>query len=216
MSLLNALKSKLWLVQRVKMPKDYVNPFGVADIDVQDQFKDIFDVEYMGAAEYEFGVLKRFMRNMIANAYDLKVYGHHLRFKDIFPTDYKDRNDIICKIYIIATNVGPDGRESHDAFYKALTGIMHVYTEAINKDGESVCKADTGSFYRRAVKGKAGGDTMGWLPVRSDFAWFVNQGMANNFHKKLIELKRKNESVEERIERNRKKIKDYEKSLKIE
>ena len=45
MSLLNALKSKLWLVQRVKMPKDYVNPFGVADIGVQDQFKDIFDVE---------------------------------------------------------------------------------------------------------------------------------------------------------------------------
>ena len=32
MSLLNALKTKLWLVQRVRMPKDHVNPFGVAGV----------------------------------------------------------------------------------------------------------------------------------------------------------------------------------------
>ena len=198
MSLLSALKSKMWLVQRVQMPKGYINPFGVADGDIQDQFKDIFDVEYMGAAEYEFGELKRWMRNMIDNAFNLKVYSHYLRLRDIgnYNLANIDNTEILCEIYIIANHAGPDGRDSHDAFYKAFTGISHILNTSWGQDKEEVCKSDRGSFYNNVIANKKGNldypynKTIGWLPIKSDFAWFTDRKVANDFTKRLRALKR--------------------------
>ena len=199
MSLLNALKSKMWLVQRVRMPKNYVNPFGVASASVQQQFKDIFEVEYMGAAEYEHGRLDQYMNKMIDNAQCLKVYGHNVRYRDIAPwklNKYSSElfmkgeiDSTLVKIYIVCINIGHDGVENHDAFYKAMMGINYLFTEAMTTEGD-VSKNDNGSYYARAINKQPRGDTIGWIPLKSDFAWFTDKNMANEFVKRLRELKR--------------------------
>ena len=198
MSLLNRLKNKMWLTQRVTLPKNYVNPFGVASMDVQSKLKDIFDVEYMGAAEYEHGKLDRYINKMIDNAMNLRVYGHHLRLRDVGNYNLADIEDteILCKIYIIANNAGPNGCDSDDSFYKAFTGINYLLNTSWGKTKKEVSKNDNGSFYYNVISSKGNNldypysKTMGWLPLESDFAWFVDQDMANKFLKRLREFKR--------------------------
>ena len=51
-----SLKKDVWLMQRLKKPTGYVNPYGDVNREVKERsIAEVVSPDYMGAAEYEWG-----------------------------------------------------------------------------------------------------------------------------------------------------------------
>ena len=167
-----------WIVQRLSKPKGYVNPYGAADIKSQDVLKDVIDVQYMGAAEYEWGALPECLKVM---------WDEPLRI-----TETRINKQSIWIVHPEAMKVQKHYDESPvRSFQEYITAVVKVYKaaqpltddESMTIERKEVSKADFGSFYKAMV----GEDdrTTGWLNIRHFFAWFIDEEMATEFYNHL-------------------------------
>ena len=189
MSFIKKLKSNMWITQVVNNPKSFVNPFGASDVDLQSIFINVFDLKYMGAAEYEISndgksMFREYIKRMMdswSNSYNEETSKFEYNvFQHWITHDGKDK-----RIFIVTDNI-----------YKAYIGIMHIFNRSATEYNSGnkyyeCSKRDAMSFYKWFLvskeKEKEISRSKGWLPLKEDFAWFTTYEMANDFLNKIDE-----------------------------
>ena len=167
----------LWLVQRCSMPKEFINPFGnniteLKDGAAQKALSKVISTDYMGAAEYEWGAFPKRLAKFwdLGSADDLGYFSIHL------PQHFAvDRFYVVCHW------------EEIKEVQKALIELVKKSEKKDNYWPE-VSKADHSSFRRVLLQedgttkdGYCGSDTKGWISMKHNIAWFVDEEMAKGF-----------------------------------
>ena len=160
----------LWLVQRCSMPKEFINPFGnniteLKDGAAQKALSKVISTDYMGAAEYEWGAfperLAKFWK--LGSANDL---GYHSVF---LPQTFAfDRWYVVCH---------------WEKITEVQEALIELVKKSVKKDDywSEVSKGDHASFRRVLLQEDDGYDTKGWISMKHNIAWFVDEEMAKGF-----------------------------------
>jgi hypothetical protein len=156
-----------WLIQRLSRPKGFVNPWGDVNSEINDDVLDkIIHPEYMGAAEYEFGVYNKCIAAMLKFGTKGKFHKIHDRLIHVVHTKGCDVNEI---------------KEQIDYLYFGASIKKHNtghYPE--------ISKSDHSSFYREYEKflvyDRKSMTTHGWLNVNKFYAFFLDEEMAMAFN----------------------------------
>lgn len=163
----NRVNTRSWIVQRLNKPQEFLNPYGNTidfnDKDSVDRVAKVFSTDYMGAFEYEHGILGQSMSRMYDNKTTL--------------IEYKTADFHCYIVFTTDSNWGLSEIKSQKQLVKQF--IKENYFKGMNR--ESVAKNDYGSFYER-VNGKFyNEELLGWYDLQNDFAWFIDKKMAKEF-----------------------------------
>ena len=167
-----SLNHDTWLIQRLNKPKGYKNPWGDVNNEVKDvDIAKVIDPQYMGAAEYEWGIYNKCIETM-------QKYGTTQRAIYIYP---KDKN---IPVYIVSSNGCEDDEvdEQIRFLYLEPSRILHE----TGKLPHEISKSGYCSFYRTCRKAAVYNlkdiRTHGWLNVKKFYAFFVERDLAESFN----------------------------------
>jgi hypothetical protein len=156
-----------YLVQRLRAPLDFANPFAFGDglqngglsDNAYELLKGIFSFDYMGAAEYEFGIIPKFFQKLA-----------------IERTKYTTWQVFINKnpVYVIAPT---ELRNLVDERIKEIAKkSAGTYQSSIK------CGCDLNiAVGLHPIKPKESCRTIGYLELDNNFAFFVKKETADNF-----------------------------------
>ena len=160
----------LWLVQRCSMPKEFINPFGnniteLKDGAAQKALSKVISTDYMGAAEYEWGAFPERLAKFweLGSENDL---GYHSVF---LPQTFAfDRLYVVCH---------------WEKITEVQEALIELVKKSVKKDDywSEVSKGDHASFRRVLLQEDDGYDTKGWISMKHNIAWFVDEEMAKGF-----------------------------------
>ena len=167
-------KNPSWLVQRLNKPVGYKNPFGdvsngVDDANSEVNIQDVVNPDYMGAAEYEWGVFDKclkVMQKMGTN--NEQAFLHKIHNKSVY--------------VVMANGCDLDEvRKIIDYLYFAPSLYQH------NKGRlPEISKNDFSTFYKEMsrcmINDYSNIKTHGWLCIDKYFAWFVDRDLAIGFN----------------------------------
>lgn len=159
------------MIQRLNKPTGFKNPFGNVSIDINDDntsinIQDIIDPDYMGAAEYEWGVFPKCIKTMQKMGTEECTYYIHNK-----------------PVYIVMAK-GCD----IDEVENIINYLYFASSLELHNNGKlpEISKSDYSSFYRamsRCMVGDYKGiRTHGWLNVKKFFGWFLDEDMALAFN----------------------------------
>ena len=176
----NRVINRSWIIQRLKRPSGFINPYGNTikfdDQDAIDRVAKVFSTDYMGAFEYEHGTLPESMSRM----YEIG----HTFFKKWEIPEFKCW--IVCSMDVSEMTIG----EMKTRIGSVTQTIWDKYEEG--KHGKQVAKNDYGSFYERVNGTWYDDDLLGWYDLQNDFAWFIDNKMAQKFNMLFLD-----ETIEE-------------------
>lgn len=173
-----------WLIQRLSKPKGYKNPFGDVSVGVEDyassvSIEDVFTPDYMGAAEYEWGVFPKCLGTMQMMGAEGRNYSIHNK-----------------GIYVVMAK-GCDVDE-----IKSIINYLYFKPSLeLHNTGRlpEISKSDYSSFYRAMshclVNDYKSVRTHGWLNVSKYFAWFIDKDMALAFEQYCNTVKMETEKI---------------------
>lgn len=179
-----------WIVQQLLTPVDFINPFGnilmeLGD-DARNTIKKVFEPEYMGAAEFEWGALPKSLARMYEDN-DLII-----ETLPLFENTMEQIEPPIQIIYVGNKNKAID----------RLFSINKIYEESKQNFGtksamKEVSKNDFGSFYQTINKiqtdlpGRFNKRLKGWYDLMLDYAVFLDDEkgriMSKSFYNALTE-----------------------------
>ena len=184
-----SIKQDIWLMQRLQEPEGYVNPFGDVNCEIRmgadhddtisvtrnnTEVKPIADVispDYMGAAEYEWGVYQTCIDTMYKwGVFNTMVYIYPSEDKPKFRTNHIPVNIVHC-----------NGAEIADI----VEQVRYLYLEVSRVYHETgtfpeISKNDRGSFYR-TLQDRQNPKYIGWLNVKQCYGIFPNGDHAEGF-----------------------------------
>ena len=178
-----------WLMQRLKEPKGYTNPYGdvnneippqhLDELELEDNIDKVVSPDYMGAAEYEWGAYGKCIDEM----YD---EGVHKKTISIYPdTCMKPVNIVFCTKHL-TSEIKDDGIQrplklSNDIIEQVRNLYLNVSSE-YHKTGRyiNISKNDYGSFYR-ALQDYENSKYIGWLNIKEHYAIFLNGDRTKHF-----------------------------------
>ena len=185
----NHVKQDVWLMQRLQEPEGYVNPFGDVNCEIRmsadhddtisvtrnnTEVKPIADVispDYMGAAEYEWGVYQTCLDAMYKwGVFNTMAYIYPSEDKPKFRTNHIPVNIVHC-----------NGAEIADI----VEQVRYLYLEVSRVYHETgtfpeISKNDHGSFYR-TLQDRQDPKYIGWLNVKQFYGIFPNGDHAEDF-----------------------------------
>ena len=164
-----------WLIQRLNKPVGFKNPFGDVSVQVEEgndcsvKIEDVISPDYMGAAEYEWGVFPKCLKTMVKFGTNNETVWLH---------DIHDK-----PIYVVSAN-GCDIDEVRTIIdYLYFAPSLELHNTGMLPE---ISKSDHSSFYKtmqyRLVNDFKNIRTHGWLNVKKYFAWFVDDEMAQAFN----------------------------------
>jgi hypothetical protein len=175
-----AIKDKIWLMQRLKEPEDFVNPFGNVNVEIKDtDIDDVIDPDYMGAAEYEWGAYSKCIDEMYKwGVFNVMIY------------IYSNKDE--PKLNRIPVNIVHCNGADIDNIIEQVRYLYLEVSRIYHKTGSffEISKNDRGSFYR-ALQDRNNPKYIGWLNIKEYYAifpsgdhaeYFINH--VNNMHKK--------------------------------
>jgi len=152
-----SIKENVWLMQRLLKPEGYVNPFGDVNREIKDRsITDVINTDYMGAAEYEWGVYKECLDTMYKwGVFNTMAYIYPSKDKPKFRTNHIPVNIVHC-----------NGAEIADI----IEQVRYLYLEVSRVYHETgtfpeISKNDRGSFYR-TLQDRQDPKYIGWLNVK--------------------------------------------------
>ena len=171
-----SLEDNTWLIQRLIKPKGYKNPWGDVNTEVKDvDIDNVITPDYMGAAEYEWGIYSKCMETM-------QEYKTKLSVISLYPES--KRHSASIPVYIVSANGCEDS--------EVIEEIRHLYFSPSLKLHETgilpeISKNDYSTFYQecRKVAICKFNDihTHGWLNVKKYYAFFIDSDLAESFNK---------------------------------
>ena len=170
-----SIKEDVWLMQRLEKPTGYVNPWGDVNHEIKDKsIADVISPDYMGAAEYEWGVYNKCLDTMYK-------WGAWSRMIHIYPT-YKS-----IPVNIVSTH-GCEEAEIEEQ-------VRYLYLEVSRVKHETgsypeISKSDLGSFYRDC-QDFMNAKYIGWLNVKKFYAIFLNGDHAKDFMDHINDVHKK-------------------------
>jgi hypothetical protein len=165
-----------WLIQRLKAPTGYINPFafgggkrngGLSD-DAVDLVKDIFSFDYMGSAEFEFGALPESLQRI---AKDSDKYAKGVVSVPLREVAVPRHTSILTdpevgdtkNVYIICR------KDDTDEVVRRILGWA--------KDGVGEFKEQPHLSASLRPGRDWDTETCGWLELDNDFFFFTDEGM---------------------------------------
>ena len=110
-----SLHNDTWLIQRLNKPKGYKNPWGDINNEVKDvDISDIIDPDYMGAAEYEWGIYNECIETM-------QKYGTTRRTIYIYP---KHKNVVVNIVNVNGCEENEVDEQTHKQFVRFSVGTF--------------------------------------------------------------------------------------------
>tara|TARA_Y100000593_G_scaffold62392_1_gene115574 strand:+ start:1577 stop:2110 length:534 start_codon:yes stop_codon:yes gene_type:complete len=167
-------------VQRFNKGVEYVNPFGnvaneLDNKELASALTSIVELDYMGAAEYEWGALPKCLA---------KMWDADLDIQEALIHDDNDNRHIINIVYPKKSIKHWKDEPQVDIYIKEyLNDIKAIYnmTNSIGEQVKEIAKNDYGSF-NKAINGKDD-KTIGWLSLDHNYAWFLDEKIALSFGK---------------------------------
>ena len=167
-----------WLIQRLNKPKGFKNPFGDVNTQVETNddysvnIEDVINPDYMGAAEYEWGIFPKCIERMMElGIHSGGVWSHSIHNK---------------LVYVVSAN--ESGGRDFDEIKDIIDYLYFAPSLELHNTGRlpEISKSDYSSFYRVMsrclVNDYKNFKTHGWLNVKKYFAWFVDKEMAFAFN----------------------------------
>ena len=167
--------NEAWLIQRLSKPKGFKNPFGDVSVQIEKDedysipIEDVISPDYMGAAEYEWGIFPKCIKKMIdSGTNNGMIWTHDIHHK---------------LVYVVSAN-GCDIQEVRDI----IDYLFFAPSLELHNTGRlpEISKSDYSSFYRSMshclVNDYKSLRTHGWLNVKKYFAWFTDKEMALAFN----------------------------------
>lgn len=147
-----------WLVQRLLKPlnSNHDNPFafggglknGGLSENVMKLLRPIFSFDYMGSAEFEFGVVPKAFQHIVKNIKDYGTWGINLNSKPLYVIGYKSATrEITERIQELAKN---------KIHCKEYTGIDHALELYEYQKGQPC-------------------NYIGWLELDNNFLFFIDK-----------------------------------------
>ena len=164
-----------WLIQRLNKPVGFKNPFGDVSVQVENNddysvnIEDVISPDYMGAAEYEWGIFPKCIETMIKfGTNNGMVWTHDIHHK---------------LVYVVSAN-GVD----IDEVRNIIDYLFFAPSLELHNTGKlpEISKSDYSSFYKSMshclVNDYKSLRIHGWLNVKKHFAWFTDKEMALAFN----------------------------------
>jgi len=166
-----------WLIQRLSKPVGFKNPFGDVSVQVENDddysvsIEDVISPDYMGAAEYEWGIFPKCIKMMQdMGTHPNGVWRHEIHHKSV---------------YVVSSN--ESGGRNFDEIRDIIDYLYFAPSLELHNTGRlpEISKSDHSSFYRAMsrclVNDYKNVKTHGWLNVKRYFAWFIDKEMAFAF-----------------------------------
>ena len=177
-----SIKENVWLMQRLLKPEGYVNPFGDVNREIKDRsITDVINTDYMGAAEYEWGVYQTCLDTMYKwGVFNTMTYIYPSEDKPKYRTNHIPVNIVHC-----------NGAEIDDI----VKQVRYLYLEVSRVYHETgtfpeISKNDHGSFYR-ALQDRQDPKHIGWLNVKQCYGIFPNGDHAEDFINHINDMHKK-------------------------
>jgi len=177
-----SIKEDVWLMQRLSKPTGSVNPWGDVNHEIKDRsITDVISPDYMGAAEYEWGVYQKCIDTMYKwGVFNTMIYIYPSKDKPKFRTNHIPVNIVHC-----------NGAEIADI----VKQVRYLYLEVSRVYHETgtfpeISKNDHGSFYR-ALQDRENPKHIGWLNVKQCYGIFPNGDHAEDFINHINDMHKK-------------------------
>ena len=167
-----SIKDNTWLIQRLNKPRGYINPFGDVNHEIKDRsITDVISPDYMGAAEYEWGVYQKCIDTMYKwGVFNITTFIYSSKDEPQFRTNHIPVNIVHC-----------NGAEIDDI----IDQVRYLYLEVSRIHHETgsfpeISKSDCGSFYQ-ACQDYTNAKHIGWLNIKQCYAIFLNGDHTEDF-----------------------------------